>query len=157
MKVAEVYLIIDRYEDYSTKVVTRTTRGKEASRHHQLSQSMHMSPWKWDWVWLPTTKYSSLMSSWKLASINHKLVVTGRYLIPVERSRGVSIHRDDFRNTQEDADVITIHRMLFIVESSMNDININVISDDTDVYWCNKLCRCTFAMEDSLPVTCHDM
>ena len=45
-KDADVYLIFDRYEYYSIKGVTRNARGKEASRHYQLSQSMHLSPKK---------------------------------------------------------------------------------------------------------------
>ena len=46
MKDADVYLIFDRYEDYSIKGVHRTARGKEASRHNQLSQSMQLPPQK---------------------------------------------------------------------------------------------------------------
>ena len=46
MKDADVCLIFDRYEDYIIKGVTRTARGKEASRHHQLSQSVHLPPQK---------------------------------------------------------------------------------------------------------------
>ena len=61
-------------------------------------------------------------------------MVTGRDPVPVEISHGMTIRREDLRNAHEEADVIIIHQMLSIVESSTNDINISVISDDTDVF-----------------------
>ena len=66
---------------------------------------------------------------------NHKLVVTGPDPVPVEISYGISIHRTDLRNTQEEADVIIIHQLLCILDSTGegND-SVNVISDDTDVF-----------------------
>ena len=70
----------------------------------------------------------------QLASTNHKLVVTGRDPVQVEISHGMTICREDLRNAHEEANVIIIHQMLSIVESSTNDINISVISDDTDVF-----------------------
>ena len=70
----------------------------------------------------------------KLASTNHKLVVTGRDPVPVEISHGMTINREDLRNAHEEADVIIIHQMLSIVESSTNDTNISVIPDDTDEF-----------------------
>ena len=70
----------------------------------------------------------------QLSSTNHKLVVTGRDPVPVEISHIMTIHREDLRNAYEEADVIIIHQMLSIVESSTNDINISIISDDTDVF-----------------------
>ena len=70
----------------------------------------------------------------QLASTIHKLVVTGRAPVPVEISHGMTIRREDLCNAYEEADVIIIHHMLSIVESSTNDINISVISDDTDVF-----------------------
>ena len=73
-------------------------------------------------------------------------MVTGRDPVPVEISHGTTIRREDLRNALEEADVIIIHQMLSIVESSMNDINISVISDDTDVFDCCS----TFTMTYSL-------
>ena len=70
----------------------------------------------------------------KLASTNHKLVVTGRDPVPIEISHGMTINREDLRNAHEEADVIIIHQMLSIVESSTTDIKISVMSDDTDVF-----------------------
>ena len=50
------------------------------------------------------------------------------------------------RNPHEEADVIIIHQMLSIVASSTNDINISVISDNTNVFDCCS----TFTMTYSL-------
>ena len=36
---SDVYLVFDRYRDYSTKSVTRQTRASDASRFYQLSES----------------------------------------------------------------------------------------------------------------------
>ena len=70
----------------------------------------------------------------QLSSTNQKVVVTGRDTVPVEISHGMTIRREDLRDAHEEADVIIIHQMLSIVESSMNDISISVISDDIYVF-----------------------
>ena len=49
-------------------------------------------------------------------------------------SHGMNILRDDLRNSQEEAGVIIIRQMLFIVEWSINDIKISVILNHTDVF-----------------------
>ena len=141
MKDAGVYLILDRYEDYSIKRVTRIALGKEASRHHQLSQSMHLPPQKvvlavtYNKIQLVDVIVETLRAQkQQLSSTNHKLVVTGRDPVPVEISHGMTIRREDLRNAHEEAGDIIIHHVLSIVESSRNYINISVISDDTDVF-----------------------
>ena len=90
MKDAGVYLILDRYEDYSIKGVTRTAQGKEASIHHQLSQSMHLPPQKvplavtYNTIQLVDVIVETLLAQkQQLSSTNHKLVVTGRDPVPV--------------------------------------------------------------------------
>ncbi len=105
MKDADVYLIFDRYEDYSIKGVTRTARGKEASRHHQLSQSMNLPPQKvvlavtYNKIHLVDAIVETLLAQkQQLASTNHELVVTGRHPVPVEISHGMMIRREDLRN-----------------------------------------------------------
>ena len=45
----------------------------------------------------------------------------------------MTIRREGLRNAHEEADVIIIHQMS-IVESSTDDINISVMSDDTGVF-----------------------
>ena len=52
----------------------------------------------------------------------------------VEISHVMTIRREDLRNAHEEVNVIILHQMLSIVESSTNAINISVISDDTDVF-----------------------
>ena len=94
----------------------------------------------------------------QLSSTNHKLVVTGRDPVPVEISHGMIILRYDLTDAHEEADVNIIHQMLSIVESSMNDINISVISDDADIFvrlvhfYHDKQLTCHVAME----ATCQE-
>ena len=61
-------------------------------------------------------------------------MVTGQDPVPLEICDGMFIHRENMQNTQEEADVIIIHQLMWIVDSTANDINITVISDDTDVF-----------------------
>ena len=61
-------------------------------------------------------------------------MVAGRDTVPVEISHSMTICREDLRNAHEEADVIIIHQMFSIVESSTKDINISVISDDTGLF-----------------------
>ena len=138
MKDVDVYLIFDSYEDYSINGVTRTAQRKEASRHHQLSLSMHLPPQKvelaviYNTIQLVDVIVETLLAQkHQPASTNHKLVVTGRDPVPVEISQGMTIRRKDLDNAQEEVGVIV---MLSIVKSFTNDINISVISDDTGVF-----------------------
>ena len=102
MKDADVYLIFDRYEEYNIKGVTRTARGKEASRHHQLSLTMHLPPQKvvlavtYNKILLVGVIVDTLLAQkQQLALTNHKLVVTGRDPVPVEISRSMTFRRED--------------------------------------------------------------
>ena len=108
MKYADVYLIFDRYEDYSIKGVTRIAREKEASRHHQQSRSMHLQPQKvvlavrYNKIQLVDVIVETLLSQKRrLASTNHKRVVTGRDPVPFEISQGSTIRREDLCNAPE--------------------------------------------------------
>ena len=80
IKDADVYLIFERYEYYSIKGVIRIALGKEASRHHQLSQSMHLPPQKvvlhvkYNKIQLIDME-TQLSQKQQLASTNHKLVL----------------------------------------------------------------------------------
>jgi len=140
LKECNVYLIFDRYNDYSIKGVTRTARGKQASRRHQLSRSMMLPPQK---VVLTVTYNKVQLINLIIETLrerrrqfiptNHKLVVTGPDPVPVEINEGSTVPRDDMRNTQEEADVIIIHHLLIIVDSHPGSA-VNVISDDTDVF-----------------------
>ena len=151
---------------------TKTTASKESlaphmgrkqahTRHNQLSQSMHIPPQKvvlavpYNKIQLVDVIVETLLAQkQQLSSTNHKLMVTWRDPVPVEISHGMIIRREDLRNAHEEADVIIIHQMLsIVVESSMNDININAISDDTDVFvllvqfYHNRQLTCHVTME----------
>ena len=118
MKDADVYLILDRYEDYSIKGVTRTARGRnQADSINCHSQCIfHLKK-----VVLAVTSNKiqlvdvivETMCAHKqqLSSSNHKLVVTGRDPVPVEICHGMTIRREDLRNAHEEADVIIIQHV----------------------------------------------
>lgn len=136
-----MYLVFDRYVDYSIKGVTSTARVKEASRHHQLSRSILRPSQKvvltvtYNKVQLIDLIVESLCEQRKqLKTTRQKLVVTGSDPVTVEINDGIMIAREDTRNTHEEADVIIIHQLMFIVKADAMNCNINVISDDTDVF-----------------------
>ena len=101
-------MVFDRYEDCSIKRVTRTAQRKEASRHHQLSHSINVSPQKvvlavtYNKLQLDDVIVETLLAQkQQLVSTNHKLLVTGRDPVPVEICRGMTIRREDVRNVHE--------------------------------------------------------
>ena len=116
---SDVYLVFDRYMEYSIKDNTRNTRQKGASRQHRLTLTMPLPPQK---VLLTVTQNKIQIvaalqkekDQFKLCG--HKLVVTGRDPIPVEINKGVVIRRCDLKTMQEEADVIMIQQMIAISE-----------------------------------------
>ena len=96
MKEAHMYLIIDRYEIYSTEGVTCTARGKEASRHYQLSLSTQLHSQKvvltvsYNKVQLIVLIVDALQKQKdRIGLTNHKLIVTMPDPVPVEISLGM--------------------------------------------------------------------
>ena len=88
---SDVYLVFDRYMEYSIKDNTRNTRQKGASRQHRLTLTMPLPPQK---VLLTVTQNKIQLIDLIVAALQkekdqfklcgHKLVVTGRDPIPVE-------------------------------------------------------------------------
>ena len=76
----------------------------------------------------------TLHERWEQLKTHHELAVTGSDPVPIEIHEDMTIHREDMRNTQEEADVIIIHQLLSIVEEKGVNTNISGISDDTDVF-----------------------
>ena len=140
LRIADTYLIFDRYYDNSIKETTRTSRaGNNASRQHQLS---NLTP-------LPPQKFCLTVTQNKLQLINlicmflrerhdllpqnrNLLVVTGAEPTPMEICDGSIRERPDLRTTHEEADVIIIQQVVHLANSGK--LSIRVIADDTDVY-----------------------
>ncbi|CAH3142606.1 unnamed protein product [Porites lobata] len=103
-----VYLIFDRYPDYSTKSVTRDARECTASRVFQLSEQAPLPPQN---VILTVSKNKVQLMSMICSNITkdktfhsqhsarHKLVITGSDLVPTEIHHGATKARHDMRTS----------------------------------------------------------
>lgn len=137
LKSGDVYLVFDRYNDYSTKCATRISRGNDGCRVFQLSPT---SP-------LPSQKLTLTVTENKKQLINiicqhlqgdagfiikHKLVITSQDGTPVQLGPGgVPIQRHDMATSHEEADVIIVQQAIMLADEGRS---IRVLADDTDVY-----------------------
>ncbi|KAG0723713.1 hypothetical protein GWK47_042084 [Chionoecetes opilio] len=142
MQKGDVYLVFDRYYEYSTKDVTRSARNTEASRVHQLKVTTELPSQK---VILTVTENKKQLIDIICTELkgdvsfhrnhiqNHKLIITSQDKTPIEISnRGLIINRGDINTTHEEADVIIVQQMLMAAKEKPTSIT--VLSDDTDVF-----------------------
>ena len=142
LKTEDVFLIFDRYEDFSTKCSTRTCRGNEGCRIFKLSPT---AP-------LPSQKLALTVTENKKQLINiicdnilndtdfiqknttkHKLMITGQDKTPVEVScSGTIVERADMATTHEEADNIIVQQAIAVAVAQQKPVT--VLADDTDVY-----------------------
>ena len=137
----DVYLVFDRYRDYSTKTVTRQARECEASRPYQLTERMPLPSQKGI---LTVTSNKQQLTKIICNNIvndgsfiarhtsNHKLVITGHNDAPTEIFKGVIIERHDISTTHEEADNIIVQQAIMCAKETSDTIM--VIADDTDVF-----------------------
>jgi hypothetical protein len=137
---ADVYLIFDRYEEYSTKSVTRDARKCEASRVYQLSPNTPLPSQKA--LLTVSENKKQLMEIICISLIEdtafhnqhtttHKLVITGND-IPKGVHLGVVIERRDIATSHEEADNIIAQQALMCAKQHRSTTI--VIADDTDVF-----------------------
>ena len=135
---SDVYLIFDRYNEDSIKKDTRQSRAKSGSRTYKLNMS---SPLPSQSVILSVTKnkiqiieciIQTLIEIAVERSHKNKLVVTGPSPIPTLIQNGQEEPHEDLRSTQEEADVIIIHQLLYLIQAGVD--NIIILCDDTDVF-----------------------
>ena len=138
---SDVYLVFDRYRDYSTKSVTREARASDASRLYQLSEN---TP-------LPSQKAVLTVSANKKQLIDkicvnlasdvafhtqhtsiHKLVITASDNTPTEIHKGAVYLRQDMATSHEEAENITAQQAIMCAKQQPGAIS--VIADDTDVF-----------------------
>ncbi|KAJ8018705.1 hypothetical protein HOLleu_43161 [Holothuria leucospilota] len=138
LRSGDVYLVFDRYVDYSTKCSTRISRGNACSRVFQLSPT---SP-------LPSQKLALTVTQNKKQLIDmickdlkndtdfitkHKLVITGEDETPVEiNPGGIVIQRRDMSTTHEEADNIIVQQAIKFAADEQKTVR--VLADDTDVF-----------------------
>ena len=111
-----VYLVFDRYIEGSTKEATRRGKGKGTSRVYTLLFTARLPPQKV--VLTITTNKEQLIAlivedfvSHKADFQKHKLVVTGRDLVPVEIANGCVNKRQDMATTQEEGDTLIVQQI----------------------------------------------
>jgi len=141
MKMYDVFLVFDRYNEYSTKSVTRSGRQSKVSKTHKLTNDMIIPAQS---VVLGVTENKKQLirtickdlcedqTFHKTVTQKHKLVVTGQCDVPIEIHQVVVINREDLKTSHEEADVITIQQMNNAVKEGHTGVV--VTSDDTDVF-----------------------
>ena len=143
LKTGDVFLVFDRYYEYSTKSVTRSARATGASRVHKLQMNTKLPPQK---IVLTVTDNKKLLinlvvkhlieshESFREHTSSHKLVVVGEDATPVEISNGGElVTRADLATKHEEADNIIV-QMVMLCSQTNHEAQIAVVSDDTDVF-----------------------
>ena len=138
---SDVYLVFDRYRDYSTKSVTREGRAPDASRLYELSENMPH----------PSQKAVLTVSANKNQLIDaicgnlasdvafhtqhmsiHKLVVTASDNTPTEIRKGAVYLRQDMATSHEEEDNIKAQQAIMCAKQQPGAVS--VIADDTDIF-----------------------
>ena len=138
---SDVYLVFDRYFDYSTKSTTRCARATGASRVYQLRTNTTLPPKK-NLLTVTDNKKQLIQlicqdmlndKTFHESTQTHKLVITGPDDTPTEINNMVLIARNDIATNHEEADNIIIQQVLACVGVDTS-AKITVMCDDTDVF-----------------------
>ena len=139
LQCSNVYLIFDRYYEFSPKGVTRKERAHNIQHQHQFDINTPLP--KQD---VALTSSSNKVQLIELICVHlvdqaqghsgtlHKLVVTGADEYPVEVLNTFARRREDLRTTQEEADIIIVQQVFAAVNDGSDTVT--VICDDTDVF-----------------------
>ena len=139
---SNVYLVFDRYYDYSTKGSTRCARATGASRVYQLHANSRLPAQK---VLLTVTENKVQLMQLIISDFldddtfqaehtqTHKLVLTGENETPAEISQGSVSERKDLETTHEEADNVIVQQVLSCTKNERT-AKLSVICDDTDVF-----------------------
>lgn len=144
MHKSHVYLVFDRYYEYSIKSCTRKSRiGKQSVSGHKLRLSTPL-PAQHTILTVTENKVQLIDIICEQlqekarnipatdASFNHRLMITGSSQAPSEIHMGVLIVRNDLRTSHEEADVIIPQQVVYA--ASQGATTITVVCDDTDVF-----------------------
>ena len=142
LQVTDVHWINDRYKDYSTKSSCRISREESmSSRLHNIRPNMPIIEKRFI---LKCSKNKQKFNSLIFESIkedvnflnestqNHKLIMMNESVIPYEIVKGKRWLRVDLGSSHEEANTIVVKHA--IVCGKDDDANIQVMSDDTDVF-----------------------
>ena len=137
----EVYLIFDRYKDFSTKGTKRKARAT-SSCVLQLTLNTHLPASKNAILTVSNNKQQlnaiickELLNDkafLSYATATHKLIVTGQEHIPVQVYKGRKFPRLDLESPHEEADIVLVQQLLSVA----NDPDLTLIAecDDTDIF-----------------------
>ena len=137
---SDVYLIFDRYHEYSIKSTTRDGRETGITRKHHLLRTTKLPAQKVDLSSVENKKQLIRILCEELtedrlfhlrSTGDHKLVVTGEDPCPIEVQNEEKRIRYDLETYQEEAVIIIVQHVLKCVGEAQS---ISVISDDTDVF-----------------------
>ena len=139
----DVYLVFDRYYDFSIKGGTRCNRAAAGTKQYKLRPDAPLP--KQSIILTVTTNKVQLieilcqqLSSQVQAlpatqkAFRHKLVITGSDPTPIQVKEGKLSLRDDLKTSHEEADVIIVQHMVHLARNG--ERLIKVICDDTDVF-----------------------
>ena len=136
---SNVYLVFDRYREWSTKGSTREARECEASRVYQLSENTPLPSQKAVLTVSDNKKQlmaiicQSIISDVQFHAYTaaNKLVITGDDVL-TEIYRGVVIARNDIATSHEEADNIIAQQAIMCAKEHPGTTM--VVADDTDVF-----------------------
>lgn len=140
LSLGDVYLVFDRYIEFSTKCSARKARGTSGYRVYQLSINAPLPPQKQVLTVSENKKQLIRIIVETLVSdavvpggYKSRLVITGQEYTPIEISpNGVVIRREDLKTTHEEADTIIVAQAIYAAKEERK--NVVVVADDTDVY-----------------------
>ena len=124
----DIYLVFDRYFSYSIKDGARLARaGQHASRRHKLTLQTPLPPQK---VVLTVTENKiqlldiicqQLVEIYQAEHVQdaHRLVITGKKVVPVEVFKGIAIYRDDLKIDHRSTDARVSHQWNNLHQYSM--------------------------------------
>ncbi len=136
----DVYLVFDRYIDFSTKYSTRKARGPGGCKVFQLSINVPLPPQKQVLTVADNKKQlieiivTTLIGEAKVpGGYRSSLIITGQEDTPIEIAPdGVIIRREDKKTTHEEADAIIVAQAISAAKEERKYVA--VVADDTDVY-----------------------
>ena len=140
LSLGDVYLVFDRYIEFSTKCSARKARGPGGCRAYKLSANSPLPPQKQILTVAENKKQliqiivETLISEGVVpGSYQSRIIITGQGYTPIEIApAGLVIRRADLRTTHEEADVIIVAQAIYAAKEEGR--NVVIVADDTDVY-----------------------
>ena len=155
----DVFLVFDRYHDYSIKGVTRAQRTKNVAMKHTLSLKTRL-PEREIALGPVHNKVQSicLLAEYIASKVgkncsHRRLFVTSADEIPILVCNGIKARESDMRTSHEEADIIIVQQCYGAVSAGCRSLK--VISDDTDVFvlltffYLHQSCKVPVFMEDT--------